>query len=82
MIIVIVDDFSVSLDLLAADIRVLLKGMKDATGELVNNKQNEALKEFCLEAEPKITKLQGDLETAKVLLSFLCLRTLCVGVWC
>ena len=58
--------FSVSLDLLAADIRLLTKGMKDATGELVNNKKNEGLKEFCLDAEPKVTKLQEDLETSKV----------------
>lgn len=59
--------FSVSLDLLAADIRLLAKGMKDATGELVNNKKNEGLKQFCLEAEPKVTKLLEDLETAKVM---------------
>ena len=65
-LILIVAVLSVSLDLLAADIRQLAKGMKDATGELINNKENEALKQFCLEAEPKITKLQGDLETAKV----------------
>ena len=55
-----------SLDLLAADIRLLAKGMKDATGELVNNKTNEALKEFCLEAEPRVIKLQEDFETSKV----------------
>lgn len=55
-----------SLDLLAADIRLLVKGMKDATGELVNNKSNELLKDFCLDAEPRVTKLQEDLETAKV----------------
>lgn len=59
-----------SLDLLAADIRILAKGMKDATGELVNNKNNERLKDFCLEAEPKITKLQEDLETSKVHTAF------------
>ena len=40
--------------------------MKDATGELINNKKNEALKEFCIEAEPKVTKLQEGYETAKV----------------
>ncbi len=56
----------VSLDLLAADVRALAKGMKDATGELINNKKNENLKAFCLEAEPKVTKLQEDLSTAKV----------------
>ena len=56
----------VSLDLLSADIRALAKGMKEATGELVNNKTNEHLKEFCLEAEPKVTKLQEDLQTARV----------------
>ena len=55
-----------SLDLLSADIRQLAKGMKDATGELIHDKSNERLKKFCLGAEPKITKLQNDFETAKV----------------
>lgn len=56
----------VSLDLLAADIRQLAKGMKDATGELIGNKKNENLKKFCLEAEPRVSKLQEDFETSKV----------------
>jgi len=56
----------VSLELLGVDTRALAKGMKDATGELINNKTNENLKAFCLEAEPKVTKLQTDLVTAKV----------------
>lgn len=55
-----------SLDLLAADIRQLVKGMKDSTGELINNKQNEKLKKFCLDAEPRVTKLQEDFETSRV----------------
>ncbi|XP_064401221.1 formin-like protein 2 isoform X3 [Halichondria panicea] len=55
----------VSLDLLMADFRQISKGIKEATGELINNKQNTALKTFCLEAEPKVTKLEKGLETAK-----------------
>ncbi len=57
---------TVSLDLLMADFRQISKGIKEATGELINNKQNTALKTFCLEAEPKVTKLEKGLETAKV----------------
>ena len=57
---------TVSLDLLATDVRQLAKGMKGATSELVQNKTNDVLKDFCLDAEPKVTKLQEDLETAKV----------------
>ena len=34
----------VNLDLLGADVREFIKGMKLATGELVNNKQNKKLK--------------------------------------
>ena len=49
-----------------ADFRQISKGIKEATGELINNKQNTALKTFCLEAEPKVTKLEKGLETAKV----------------
>ncbi|XP_064401235.1 formin-like protein 2 isoform X4 [Halichondria panicea] len=55
----------VSLDLLMADFRQISKGIKEATGELINNKQNTPLKTFCLEAEPKVTKLEKGLETAK-----------------
>ncbi len=57
---------TVSLDLLMADFRQITKGIKEATGELINNKQNTALKTFCLETEPKVTKLEKGLETAKV----------------
>ena len=57
---------TVSLDLLTADFRQISRGMKEATAELINNKQNQPLKTFCLEAEPKVTKLEGGLETAKV----------------
>lgn len=55
-----------SLDLLAADLRVMAKGLKEATGELVNNKTNESLKVFCIEAEPKLSRLQEDFKTSKV----------------
>ena len=34
----------VNIDLLGADVREYVKGMKLATGELVNNKQNKKLK--------------------------------------
>ena len=60
--------YIVSLDLLSADIKYLAKGMKEATGELVHNTENESLKTFCLEADPRVTKLQEDFETAKVLI--------------
>ena len=55
-----------SLDLLAADLRMMARGMKEATGELVCNKTNESLKVFCIEAEPTLSKLQDDFKTAKV----------------
>lgn len=64
-----------SLDLLAADLRVMAKGMKEATGELVCNKTNESLKVFCIEAEPTLSKLQDDFKTSKVAViihSFMC----------
>lgn len=35
---------AVNLDLLAGDLRELVQGMKLATGELINNKQNKRLK--------------------------------------
>ena len=56
----------VSLDLLAADARALAKGIKESTGELINNKKNENLKRFCLETEPRVKKLHEDLQTARV----------------
>ena len=58
---------TVSLDLLAADVRLVAKGMKDATAELINNKHNKPLKKFCLSAEPRVTKLEEDLVTARVI---------------
>ena len=57
---------AVSLDLLASDLRVMVKGLKEVTGELVKNKSNEHLKTFCIEAEPRVTKLQDDFVTSKV----------------
>lgn len=56
---------AVSLDLLAADIRTLVQGMKEATSELLATKHNKPLKEFCLQTEPKITKLEADFKVAK-----------------
>ncbi|KAL5496330.1 hypothetical protein EMCRGX_G012589 [Ephydatia muelleri] len=56
---------TVSLDLLAADIRTLVQGMKEATSELLNAKHNKPLKEFCLQTEPKVTKLEADFKLAK-----------------
>jgi hypothetical protein len=55
----------VHLDLLGVDVREIAKGMKMATAELVNNKNNKKLKSFCLEFEPKVTKLEEDYQTAK-----------------
>ena len=36
--------YPVSLDLLGVDIRHIVKGMKEATAELINNKHNKQLK--------------------------------------
>ena len=36
--------YPVSLDLLGVDIRHIVKGMKEATAELINNKHNQQLK--------------------------------------
>ena len=54
-----------------ADFRQITKGIKEATGELINNKQNTALKTFCLETEPKVTKLEKGLDTAKVISTYI-----------
>ena len=55
----------VSLDLLAADVRLISQGMKQTLAEFLQNKSNKALKKFCFEAEPLATKLEADLVTAK-----------------
>jgi hypothetical protein len=49
----------------------MVKGMKEATGELVRNKTNEVLKVFCIEAEPRVCRLQEDFETSRVNFSVL-----------
>jgi len=56
---------TVSLDLLSADLRQITREMKEATAELINNRQNKTLKKFCLQAEPRVTKLETDFQTAK-----------------
>jgi hypothetical protein len=55
---------TVSLNLLGVDIRLMSRGLKQATKELVENKQNRKLKVFCLDAEPRVTKLESDFATA------------------
>ena len=55
-----------------ADFRQISKGMKDATAELIDNKANTSLKTFCLEAEPRVSKLEKGLETVKVTGLVLC----------
>jgi hypothetical protein len=40
------------------------RGLKETTKELVENKQNKKLKKFCLEAEPRVTRLEADFATA------------------
>ncbi|CAI8009843.1 Formin-like protein 2 [Geodia barretti] len=55
---------TVSLQLLGVDIRQMSRGLKETTKELVENKQNKKLKKFCLEAEPRVTRLEADFATA------------------
>ena len=39
--------------------------MKETLKEFLDNKSNKMLKKFCFESEPLVTKLEGDLSTAK-----------------
>ena len=52
--------YLVNLDLLGVDLRDLVQGMKLATGELINNKQNRRLK-VCLAQTPLLYPLTGTL---------------------
>lgn len=56
---------SVSLELLVQDVKQMKKGFENARNELVHDKSNTKVKEFVLDAEPKTTKLEQDLKTAK-----------------
>ncbi|XP_065897547.1 formin-like protein 2 isoform X2 [Dysidea avara] len=56
---------SVSLELLKQDVKQMQKGFSVGASELVHNKANTRLKEFVLDAEPKVNKLEHDLETGQ-----------------